>query len=253
MSESFDTSAFATPPAARGVFVAATDTEVGKTVIAGAVARLLSESGRRVASFKPAASGCTLMDNGELHSEDAAFLSRCGGGWQSQDEVVPLRFAQPLAPNVAAIAEGRSVDPEDILRSYCHAVQGSDAVVVEGVGGLLCPISDNFWVIHLARLCRLPLVIVARPGLGTINHTLLTLHAARSAGLDVAGVVVNRYPADSADVSIRSNPEQIAMRGGVKLLSLVPEDEETSVERCSLGTRTLDALRCVEWTQLCGL
>jgi dethiobiotin synthetase len=188
----FDVAKYPPLPRARGVFVTGTDTEVGKTLVAGAIARRLRRSGRRVEVFKPAATGCRRTREG-LVSDDTEFLAACADSRMMLADITPVRYRTALAPNVAAEREGRPVDLEAIFQAYARVAVAGEVLVVEGVGGLLCPISNDFWVIHFARMTRLPLVIVARAGLGTINHTLLTLHAARSAGLSVAGVVINRY------------------------------------------------------------
>jgi len=247
---SFDVSAYPPLPAARGVFVTGTDTEVGKTLIAGAIARHLHRGGRRVGVFKPAASGCRAAPTGELVSDDAAFLAASAGRPHAGQWVCPQRFAEPLAPNVAADRAGTTVDLDAIFAAYRQVADDSECVVVEGVGGLLCPITDDFWVIHLAMLCRLPVVIVARPALGTINHTLLTLHAARSAGLTVAGVIVNRYPRDNAGAAASTNPEQIAARGAVKVLAVVPDDPTASVADARIGPSVQAAIDAVDWAAI---
>ncbi len=239
-------------PRTPGVFVTATDTEVGKTMIAGAIAQCLHRQGKRVGVFKPAASGCRVGDDGEMISDDASFLARCAG-MDADDDVTALRFAEPLAPNVAAERAGQTVDIEAIVAGYKRIAAAGECVVVEGVGGLLCPLSDDFWVIHLAELCRLPIVIVARPGLGTINHTLLTLQAARAAGLTVAGVVINRYPTDTDDVATITNVRQIAERGQVDVLAVVDDDPESSVERGVLGPGVREAVNQVNWADLMNL
>lgn len=250
----FDVSRWPKLPRLPGVFVTGTDTEVGKTAIAGAIARHLRLRGRRVEVFKPAASGCRT-DRGQLLSEDADFLAACADSRRLLADIAPLRYAQPLAPNVAAELEKRPVDLELIFESWRRLASEAECAVVEGIGGLLCPISDDFWVIHFARMLAMPLVIVSRPVLGTINHTLLTLHAARSAGLDVAGVVVNRYRRDTSgepqiDMAMQTNPEQIAKRGRVAVLALVGEDPETSVAKGRLGRATQFAIDNVDWTRI---
>ena len=257
----FDVSRWEAPPPARGLFVTATDTEVGKTLVAGAIARHLSRRGRRVGVFKPAASACR-RDRGQLVSADAEFLAACADSPHVLSEIAPLRYAAPLSPNVAAEREGRPADVAEVLSAYGKMAAETDVMIVEGVGGLLCPISDEFWVIHLARLIALPLVVVARAGLGTINHTLLTLHTARSAGLYVAGVVINRYPPElladvqqpaaamAGDVSALTNPYQIAARGRTGILAIVPDDPETSVERIMIGPDTQYAIDQVDWDAL---
>jgi dethiobiotin synthetase len=233
---SFDVSRWGELPRLRGLFVTGTDTGVGKTLIAGAIARSLRRAGQAVEVFKPAATGCRSA-RGQLVSQDAEFLASCADSMRMLSEIAPVRYRTAVAPNVAAELEHRPVDLSLIFDAYKRIDAGrengdretgtdsvsdvqktvsvpvsrkngdrhhsqktengaSPLVVVEGIGGLLCPIADDFWVIHLARMMALPLVIVARAGLGTINHTLLTLHAARSAGLRVAGVVLNRYLID---------------------------------------------------------
>ena len=264
----FDVKAWPALPRLRGLMVVGTDTEVGKTLIAGAIARCLRQAGQRVEVFKPAASGCRHAREG-LISADAEFLAACSESRRTLAEITPVRYAAALAPNVAAEREHRPVDLEAIFDSYRRLQGACDCVIVEGVGGLLCPISDDFWVIHLAKMLALPLVIVARAGLGTINHTLLTLHAARSAGLEVAGVVINRYRLEpaaagqlardepythgNADLAIYTNPAQIAERGRVPVLALVPQDDESSVEAARLGSDVRFAIGQVDWHRLMGL
>ena len=247
MDNSFDIASYPALPAARGVFVTGTDTGVGKTLVAGAIGRCLRESGKRVGVFKPVASGCVAGSGGELRSEDGEFLAQCADRPHAMSDVVPVRYGEPLAPNIAAERANRPVDLEAVFAAYGRIVADSDCVVVEGVGGLLCPITDEFWVIHLAKLCGLPLVLVARPSLGTINHTLLTLHAARSAGLTVAGVVINRYPAKTDDPAAETNIRQIAERGRVSVLTLVADDPDSSVESGRLGAHALRAVGRVDW------
>jgi len=261
----FDVSRWPALPAARGVFVTGTDTGVGKTLIAGAIARNLRSRGKNVEVFKPAATGCRREREGLL-SEDAAFLAACAESRRSLTEIAPLRFSHAAAPNVAAARERRDVDLDAMFDAYRRMTTDAEIVVVEGVGGLLCPISDDLWVIHLARLTGLPVVIVAGALLGTINHTLLTVHAARSAGLNVAGVVINRYlleprlgknapppePKTDEELVMGTNPLQVAARGRVEVLTLVPDEPENSVERVRIGPNTQFAMDQVDWLQITG-
>jgi len=244
-----------------GVFVTATDTEVGKTVIAGAIARALKNGGVRAEVFKPAASGCKHV-RGQLVSEDAEFLAACADSKRPLHEIAPLRYAAALAPNVAAQRAGKTVDIETMLAAYRRLEGQCDAVVVEGVGGLLCPISDELWVVHLAVMLALPVIIVARPDLGTINHTLLTIQAARSAGLHVAGVVINRYQIDphktdlsgpDDEIAMLTNPAQIAEKGQVPILALVPDDPGTSVANSVLGPDVSFAMEQTDWKKIISL
>jgi dethiobiotin synthetase len=265
----FDVSRWPGLPKLRGLFVTGTDTEVGKTLIAGAIVRCLRRRGRRVEVFKPVATGCRRGREG-LISADAEFLAACADSRRTLAEIAPVRYAAALVPNVAAARAHRPVDLEAIFEGYARLAGAAEAVVVEGIGGLLCPIAEDFWVVHLARLMDLPVVIVARAGLGTINHTLLTLHAARSAGLTVAGVIVNRYylepaaakqladPAQpytrgDADLAVYTNPLQIAERGKTRVLAIVPEEAANHVERATIGENTQFAIDQVDWQHLIGL
>ncbi len=248
----FDIDTMGELPRYKGLFITGTDTEIGKTLVTGAIARCLRKAGRYVEVYKPIASGCKRV-RGDLESEDGQFLAACAGSKLTLAEITPVRYASPVAPNLAAEIEGRAVDLQAIFDAYAHAGSQGEGILVEGVGGLLCPLTDDFWVIHLARMMGLPLVIVASGGLGTINHTLLTIHAARSAGLDVAGVVINRIDAVSPDESMMTNPTQIAQRGGVEILAMIPDEPGNSVESATLGSDTEFAIAQADWAKLMGL
>jgi dethiobiotin synthetase len=193
----------------QGVFVTGTGTEVGKTVVAAAIARTLAAAGREVAVFKPAVTG--LEDPGE---PDHALLRRAAGSAQSDEQIAPYRYGPPASPHLAAALAGEEIDPDRLRAAAAEAGRGADALVCEGVGGLLVPLSPGYLVRDLAADLALPLAIAASPGLGTINHTLLTVEAARSAGLEVAMVVLTPWPPDPTEVE-RSNLETIAALGEV--------------------------------------
>jgi len=198
----------------RGVFVTGTGTEVGKTVVAAVLARTLAAEGESVAVFKPAVTG--LDDAGE---PDHALLRRAAGSVQSDDEIAPYRYGPPMSPHLAAELAGERVEPERLLAMARGAVASADALVCEGVGGLLVPLAPDYLVRDLAVGLSLPLAIAASPGLGTINHTLLTIEAARSAGLAVELVVLTPWPASPSAIE-RSNRETIARLGEVRVETL---------------------------------
>jgi dethiobiotin synthetase len=197
-----------------GVFVTGTGTEVGKTVVAAVIARTLAAEGKRVAVFKPAVTG--LEEEGET---DHALLRRASGSSQSDDEIAPYRYGPPASPHLAAKLAGEEIDPERLRHAAREAATGADAIVCEGVGGFLVPLSPTYLVRDLAVDLGYPLVIVAPPGLGTINHTLLTLESARAAGLEVAAVVLNPWPEQPSEIE-RDNRETIAELGGVSVETL---------------------------------
>lgn len=203
---------------ARGVFVTGTGTEVGKTVVAATIARTLTAEGQRVHVFKPAVTG---LDEGV--ETDHALLRRASGSDQSDAEIAPYRYGPPASPHLAAALAGEEIDPARLREAAATAAEGAEAIVCEGVGGLLVPLSPSYLVRDLAADLGYPLVVVASPGLGTINHTLLTVEAARAAGLDVAAIVLNPWPEGPTEIE-RSNRETIADRAGAPVLTLPQVD-----------------------------
>jgi len=197
-----------------GVFVTGTSTEVGKTVVAAVIARTLAAEGKRVAVFKPAVTG--LEEEGET---DHALLRRASGSTQTDEQIAPYRYGPPASPHLAAALAVEEIDPERLRQAADAAAADADAIVCEGVGGLLVPLTPNYLVRDLAADLGYPLVIVASPGLGTINHTLLTLESARAAGLEVAAVVLNPWPEEPTEIE-RDNHKTIAGLGNVRVETL---------------------------------
>ncbi|HKI66297.1 MAG TPA: dethiobiotin synthase [Solirubrobacterales bacterium] len=213
-----------------GVFVTGTGTEVGKTVVAASIARKLANEGKRVAVFKPAitglddyptADGTISHDIGgfSAHRPDHLVLRDAAGSSQADEEVAPYRYGAPMSPHLAASLAGEEISRERLLAAARAAADGADALVCEGVGGLLVPLAPDYLVRDFAVDLGLPLVVAASPGLGTINHTLLTLEAARSAGLELARVVLTPWPDEPSPIE-RSNRETIAALGEVAVETL---------------------------------
>jgi dethiobiotin synthetase len=234
------------PPRIPGLFVTATDTEVGKTVIAGAIADWFRRRKVRVGVCKPLASGCVRRREG-LVSEDAEFLAHCADAPGPLDLICPQRYAEPLAPAVAAERAGQPPDWGAIDRSIVEISAASDVIIIEGVGGAMAPLDAKHTVLDLARWLKLPAIVVARPNLGTINHTLLTVNALRAANVKVAGVVVNRYPAESASIAQETNPRAIERWGKIAVLTIVP-DEKFEPPRLPAGI--IAAIERVDWERL---
>jgi dethiobiotin synthetase len=211
----------------RGLFVTGTDTGVGKTVVAGAICAALASRGERVAAFKPVVTG--LDEEPEAWPRDHELLAAAAGGGQAPDEVAPYRFGPPVSPHFAAELAGETIEPARLLDA-ARAATGADRVLVaEGVGGLLVPITPGYLVRDLALDLALPLLIAARTGLGTINHTLLTIEAARGAGLRVAGVVLTPWPGHPEPIE-QSNRATIERLGGVSVSALPPASPDTLAE-----------------------
>lgn len=216
----------------RGIFVTGTDTGVGKTIVAATLARLLRLRGIDVGVMKPATSGCREVA-GELVSDDALLLCDAAGVACDRD-VAPYLLREPLAPAEAARIDGVRIDAERIRESFQRLASCHDYVIVEGAGGLMVPLADDLMTSALIRGLDLPLLVVARPNLGTVNHTLLTCCCARHLGLRVIGVVVNNFPAEP-DLAEQGAARQIATLSGVPLLGVWPhrpeEDQGAAVER----------------------
>ncbi|HSD25060.1 MAG TPA: dethiobiotin synthase [Solirubrobacterales bacterium] len=213
----------------RGVFVTGTGTGVGKTVVAAVLARTAHASGASVAVFKPAVSG---LDDHPLRAEvwdcaaelpDHAVLRLASGSAQGDDEIAPYRYGPAVSPHLAAELAGEPIDPDRLRGAALDATEGSDLLVSEGVGGFLVPLTPDYLVRDLARDLGMPVVIVASPGLGTINHTLLTIEAVRNAGLEIAEVVLNPWPEQPCSLEL-SNLETISRLGTVPVETLPPLD-----------------------------
>lgn len=226
-----------------GWFITGTDTGVGKTVIAGALAMLLREQGRRVGVFKPVATGCRRDMRLGLVCEDAEFLAHCADATQDLATINPVRYAGDLAPMVAADHTSRPIDWDAIDRSWQRIRAESDWTIVEGAGGLRVPIDRKTDMAALAKRFDLPLIVVARPGLGTINHTLLTLDAARARQLKVAAVVMSGYHPASATLAEETNPDVIARLAKIRIPIVVPFDPKTDVRQGQVGETVLQPLR----------
>jgi dethiobiotin synthetase len=199
---------------AAGVFVTGTSTEVGKTVVAAVIAHTLAAEGKRVAVFKPAVTG--LEEEGET---DHALLRRASGSSQSDEEIAPYRYQPPASPHLAAAMAGEEIEMQRLQQVARVAAEDADAIVCEGVGGLLVPLSPTYLVRDLAVDLGYPVVIVASPGLGAINHTLLTLESARAAGLEVTAVVLNPWPENPTEIE-SDNRKTIAGLGEVRIETL---------------------------------
>ena len=201
----------------RGFFVSGTDTGVGKSVVSAALTAALTARGLRVAAVKPVLTGLDEPPGPDEWPMDHELLARAAG--RSAGDVVLRTFGPAVSPHLAAELAGEPLDGQAIVDGTSAAARDGDVAVVEGVGGVLVPIAPGLDVRDLAKALGLPVLIAARPGLGTINHSLLTLEAARAAGLDVRAVVITPWP-DAPSVMERSNRETIARLGEIEVLTL---------------------------------
>lgn len=226
----------------RGCFVTGTDTGVGKTVVAAAILAALRAGGQRVAAFKPVVTG--LDDPPPPGWPSDHELLAAAAGEPDPMSVSPLTFGRPVSPHLAAELAGTAIEPAALVAGARRAAEKADALVVEGVGGTLVPLTPTFSVRDLAVELGLPVVVAARPGLGTINHTLLTLEALRSAGLSVVGVVMTPWPEEPCAVE-RSNRDTVARLGGVEVATVSTLSSPEPAELAAAGR----ALPLARWLQ----
>jgi dethiobiotin synthetase len=220
----------------RGWFVTGTDTGVGKTVVACALLRALRARGIDAGGMKPIETG--VGAGGPL---DAIALREAAGAKDDLDLVCPQRFALPAAPTVAAAAEGRSVDLGAVRRAFAALAARHSHLVVEGAGGLLAPAAEGASMADLAAELELPLLLVARASVGTINHTRLSLAVAKARGLPVVGVVISHgaAPLPAADLA---NLAALRAELGARLVGEIPTlaPDELPDPRClDLGALSL--------------
>lgn len=240
----------------RGLFVTGTGTGVGKSVVAAATCAALAERGERVAAYKPVVTGLDESDGGADDESptvnvavgrcppddeslrvpaagywppDHELLGRAAGGRQPAPDVAPYRFGPPVSPHFAAELAGVTIEPARLLEAARTAGASADALVCEGIGGLLVPITPGYLVRDLAVDLGLPLVVAAATGLGTINHTLLTVEAARAAGLNVVGVVMTPWPERPASIQV-SNRTTVERLAGVPVSGLPPTEPASLAE-----------------------
>ena len=239
-----------------GLFITGTDTEVGKTVISCAIAAVLrrQQPGVRLGVCKPFGSGCR-KDREGLVSEDAEALAHFADCRAHLDLINPVRFAAPLAPAVAAEQNSTAINWPEVRRSLTVLDQSSDAMLVEGVGGLLVPLdpaNPRLTVLDLAVAIGYPVLVVARSGLGTLNHTAMTVRLLKGAGCRVGGLVMNYYEPDvakSPDSSLNSNRIWLSKMTGVKVLAVVPavKDEPPAVHKAKMPAAVLDTVATTFW------
>ena len=202
-------------------FITGTDTGVGKTVIAAALAAILKKKGIDVGVMKPVATGGW---------DDARLLIKAAGVKDNLFLVNPYCLRTPVVPAIAAEIEGVKIDIRRIKNAFEELSKKHDILIVEGVGGLVVPIYNKYLVTDLINDLKLPVIIVARPGLGTINHTLLTIRQAKVSRIKVLGVIINNYDEANAGIAEKTAPEVIERIGKVPVLGIVRHIEGAETE-----------------------
>jgi dethiobiotin synthetase len=224
----------------KGIFVTGTDTGVGKTWVTAGIAGALIRRGHSLGVWKPAQSGVQLG-----HPDaDSYQLKQWSGADMDEREIATYTLSQPVAPALAAELEGSEIEIPKLLKAHDELSMRFAQLLIEGAGGIAVPLGRDFLIADLAKALGHPIIIVARPNLGTVNHTLLTISYARQMGLEILGVILNGYPqtewmereattssdsqaivegaSASLDASLRHNAEWIEKLSGVKVIGKLP-------------------------------
>ncbi|GAB4536021.1 MAG: dethiobiotin synthase [Thermodesulfovibrionia bacterium] len=211
----------------KGIFITGTDTGVGKTFVGMGIIEAMKEKGINVCPMKPVETGCGLR-RGRLIPHDTLKLLKASGVDEEIDMVNPYRFKRPLAPMVSAMLEGTRIQKGRIISRYRYLSERYDLTLVEGAGGIMVPLYKGYLYLDLIKELKLPIVIVSRPSLGTINHTLLTIEIARREGIDIIGVIINYAIRLNKGIAERTNPDVIEKLGGVRILGVVPHVKDSN-------------------------
>ena len=204
-----------------GLFVTGTDTGVGKTYVSAGIATALKLRGVNVGVMKPAETGCRIRA-GRLMPKDALVLMKSACVKDQLSLVNPYRLRKPLAPSVAAAREGKKIDPDKILKAFNTLREKHEFMIVEGAGGIMVPLCGQYTYLDLACTMGLPVLIVARPGLGTINHTLLSIAALKGRNITIAGIVIN-YALDwKHGMAEETSPAVIEEISGIRIVGIIP-------------------------------
>jgi dethiobiotin synthetase len=241
-----------------GLFIVGTDTSVGKTAATCSIAMALrrQRAGMKVGPLKPFATGCRLDREGMV-SEDGEALAHFSDCRQPLDVITPSRYRPPLAPAAAAELTGQPIDWQAIAASYRRLSEASDVLLVEGVGGLLVPLDPDrpgLTCRELAVVLGYPVVVVCRSVLGTLNHSAMTVELLRTAGVEIAGLVMNGFDAEptaqAEDPSIALNQRWLERMTGLDVLAILPRSDAVDPPRGQLDETLIQAASQVDWLRL---
>ena len=234
----------------KGIFIIGTDTEVGKTVVSAGLMYLLLENNYNAAYFKPVASGQLLL-NGSYQSTDASFVQAVSGFTEDQNNITPFSFKNAVAPHFAARLEGRSIDL-DVIKDRLQYLKGHyEFIIAEGAGGLAVPLNDQgFMQYDLISELGFPCLLVSRTGLGTINHTLLTLRFAQSVSLTIKAIVMNGNKQAPTETD---NIETIRKLSGIDAIFSIPALKGVDTEKLQSGNIADGFEKTIDIKKIIGL
>jgi len=230
---------------AKGFFITGTDTGVGKTLIAGAVIKALKLLGYKTGAMKPIETGCG-REGEMLIPFDGMALKQMAHMEENITLITPCCLESPLAPLAAAEADMKEIDTEELRKSLLILSRKYDTMVIEGIGGLMVPVRKDYYVIDIAKEFGFPLILVARPGLGTVNHTMLSVNCALREGLTVAGVIINYSQLPDHSLAEKTNPALLAQVCPVPILGIFPHlksMDEDAIAMAAMKNLDLDALK----------
>jgi len=214
----------------KGLFITGTDTGVGKTIVTGGIAIALKNKHCNVGVMKPIATGC-FIKGGTLESRDTQFLLQASGVKDPLSHLTPYRLKTPCSPFWAAKIENRKIRIKNIMNAFSKLTKKHEIVLVEGIGGLMVPITQGVLLIDLAKLLNLPILIVSRFTLGTINHTLLSIAQARQRGIPIFGLIYNHHPKKKVKPLEMVSPQIISEFSNIKNYWTLPYLRDVSVEK----------------------
>ena len=203
------------------IFITATDTDAGKTTVTAGIAAAVQKQGIKTGVYKPVQSGAVIK-NEKKTAPDLDFVKKINPEIQTK---VSYLLSEPAAPYTAAVMENIEIKRDKILEDYRQMQKDCNFVLTEGAGGLLTPVYKDFHVRDIVKMLELPVIIVARPDLGTINHTLLTIEAAKTSGVEVLGIIISNYPSNTNNIAVKTAPALIEEFSGVKVLGILPHIE----------------------------
>lgn len=213
----------------RGFFITGTDTGIGKTEVASYLAEIFSKKGFRVGVMKPVATGVVKL------CKDAEILKKYSNSKDPIHYINPITLRLPLAPLVASRIEKKNIDMEIIWDRFEKLSRGNDVLIVEGIGGVMVPVCKMhkkiFYVVDMILKMRLPVIIIARPNLGTINHTLMSIKILKSRKIKIAGIIFNHTSRIKKDLSVETNPAIIERLSGVKVLGIMHYNKDRDKRR----------------------
>ncbi len=203
------------------IFITATDTGVGKTFVSAGLASALRNRGIDTGVMKPVHTGCRQKD-GRLIPEDTLYLMKAAYVDDPIELVTPYMFREPVAPSVAADISSTVIDIGEIVKSYKALCRQHEYMIVEGIGGIMVPIKRNFYVAVLIKKLDLPAIIITRPDLGTINHTLLTIEYMKNRNIQIKGVVINHSTKGKKTLAVKTCSETIEKHSGIAVIGVIP-------------------------------